>query len=67
MTNGVLVFCSHPHSNEYLCFQKIMKAEYMIPDGFPDQATDLVKALLVRSSLHHHTIIAHYRLKELLI
>lgn len=33
--------------NEYLCFQKIMKAEYMIPDGLPDQATDIVKSLLV--------------------
>lgn len=33
--------------NEYLCFQKVMKADYVIPDGFPDMGTDLVKALLV--------------------
>ena len=37
-----------PCSNEYLCFQRVMKAEYVVPDGFPDQATDLVKSLLVR-------------------
>lgn len=36
--------------NEYLCFQKVMKGEYVVPDGFPDQGTDLVKSLLVRSS-----------------
>ena len=34
--------------NEYLCFQKITKLEYDIPEGFPDNATDLVTRLLVR-------------------
>lgn len=33
--------------NEYLCFQKITKLEYEIPEGFPDNATDLVTKLLV--------------------
>lgn len=32
--------------NEYLCFQKITKLEYKIPDGFPDNATDVVTQLL---------------------
>ncbi|XP_019853875.1 PREDICTED: 3-phosphoinositide-dependent protein kinase 1-like [Amphimedon queenslandica] len=34
-------------ANEYLCFQKIIKHEYSIPDGFPDNAKDLVENLLV--------------------
>lgn len=34
--------------NEYLCFQKITKLEYSIPEGFPDQATDIVTKLLVQ-------------------
>jgi 3-phosphoinositide dependent protein kinase-1 len=33
--------------NEYMCFQKVMKGDYVVPDGFPDQGTDLVKSLLV--------------------
>ncbi|XP_064406861.1 3-phosphoinositide-dependent protein kinase 1-like [Halichondria panicea] len=33
--------------NEYLCFQKITKLEYMIPEGFPDNARDLVSKLLL--------------------
>ena len=37
------------HRNEYLCFQKVMKGDYITPNGFPDQGTDLVKSLLVRS------------------
>ena len=32
-----------------MCFQKVMKGDYVVPDGFPDQGTDLVKSLLVRS------------------
>ena len=36
-----------PPRNEYLCFQKITKLEYSIPEGFPDNATDLVTRLLV--------------------
>ena len=43
----LLVFS--PHRNEYMCFQKVMKGDYVVPDGFPDQGTDLVKSLLVRS------------------
>ena len=35
--------------NEYLCFQKITKLEYVIPEGFPDTAKDLVSRLLVIS------------------
>lgn len=33
--------------NEYLCFQKITKLEYMFPDGFPDHAKNLVSEILV--------------------
>ena len=36
-----------PYRNEYLCFQKITKLEYSIPDGFPDNAKDVVTKLLV--------------------
>ncbi|KAK4699382.1 succinate dehydrogenase (ubiquinone) flavoprotein subunit, partial [Phenoliferia sp. Uapishka_3] len=32
---------------EYLMFQKIIKLEYEFPDGFPDEARDLVQKLLV--------------------
>jgi len=34
-------------SNEYLCFQKITKLEYMYPDGFPENAKNLVSKILV--------------------
>ncbi|KAF2864323.1 kinase-like protein [Piedraia hortae CBS 480.64] len=33
--------------NEYLTFQKILALDYSFPDGFPDQAKDLVQRLLV--------------------
>ncbi|XP_065899379.1 3-phosphoinositide-dependent protein kinase 1-like [Dysidea avara] len=33
--------------NEYLCFQKITKLEYMFPDGFPDHAKDLISKILI--------------------
>lgn len=33
--------------NEYLCFQKITKLDYKVPEGFPDTARDLVTNLLV--------------------
>ena len=55
--------------NEYLCFQKITKLEYDIPEGFPDNATDLVTRLLVRC----HVIVTrreshvHYVLCSLLL
>ncbi|XP_033096287.1 3-phosphoinositide-dependent protein kinase 1-like isoform X2 [Anneissia japonica] len=32
---------------EYLIFQKILKLEYVFPDGFPEKARDLVQKLLV--------------------
>lgn len=32
--------------NEYLCFQKITKLDYKIPEGFPDHARHLVTQLL---------------------
>ena len=35
------------YRNEYLCFQKIIKHEYSVPEGFPDIAKDLVEKLLV--------------------
>ena len=41
--------------NEYLCFQKITKLEYSIPEGFPDQATDIVTKLLVSAAQQFHT------------
>ena len=34
-------------SNEYQVFQKIMKLEYEIPEGFDSLGKDLVKNLLV--------------------
>jgi len=34
-------------ANEYLTFQKIVALEYKIPDGFPEDAKDLVQRLLV--------------------
>ena len=42
--------CVNPfllYRNEYLCFQKITKLEYSIPDGFPDNAKEVVTKLLV--------------------
>lgn len=45
-TNELVCACLAPR-NEYLCFQKITKLEYSIPEGFPDNATDLVTRLLV--------------------
>ena len=41
------------HRNEYLCFQKITKLEYSIPEGFPDNAKDVVTKLLVNSNIVH--------------
>ncbi|XP_071964338.1 3-phosphoinositide-dependent protein kinase 1-like isoform X2 [Antedon mediterranea] len=32
---------------EYLIFQKILKLDYVFPDGFPEKAKDLVQKLLV--------------------
>lgn len=43
----LLLYVGFPHRNEYLCFQKITKLEYSIPDGFPDNAKDVVTKLLV--------------------
>jgi hypothetical protein len=34
-------------SHEYQIFQKIVKLEYEVPDGFPSDAKDLVTKLLV--------------------
>lgn len=36
--------------SEYLTWQKIKHLEYSFPDGFDEQAKDLVQRLLVRSS-----------------
>jgi 3-phosphoinositide dependent protein kinase-1 len=35
-------------ANEYLCFQKIIKLEYTIPEGFSEDARDLILNLLVK-------------------
>ena len=43
-----------PYRNEYLCFQKITKLEYSVPDGFPDNAKDVVTKLLV--SYYRHNV-----------
>ena len=40
-------------SNEYLCFQKITKLEYMFPDGFPDHAKNLVSEILVSTRTYN--------------
>ena len=48
------------HRNEYLCFQKITKLEYDIPEGFPDNATDLVTRLLVRCHVIVTRLESHY-------
>ena len=47
-----------PHRNEYLCFQKITKLEYSIPDGFPDNAKDVVTKLLVHiyNNYYEHSL-----------
>ena len=37
--------------NEYLIFQKITRLEYDFPEGFPEDAKDLVKKLLVLNPL----------------
>eukprot|EP00824_Muranothrix_gubernata_P023834 TRINITY_DN6645_c0_g1_i2.p1 TRINITY_DN6645_c0_g1~~TRINITY_DN6645_c0_g1_i2.p1 ORF type:complete len:445 (-),score=105.48 TRINITY_DN6645_c0_g1_i2:16-1350(-) len=50
---GCIVFhmlAGHPPfkaPSEYLVFQKIIKAEFFFPDGFSEQARDLVSRLLV--------------------
>lgn len=33
--------------NDYMTFQKILKMEYVFPEGFPDDAKDLVQRLLL--------------------
>ena len=43
----VCAFLLSVDRNEYLCFQKITKLEYSIPEGFPDNAKDVVTKLLV--------------------
>ena len=48
-------FLSLLHRNEYLCFQKITKLEYSIPEGFPDNAKDVVTKLLV-NSIYYNTL-----------
>lgn len=35
-------------ASDYMTWQKIKKLEYDFPDGFNDQAKDLVQKLLVR-------------------
>ena len=42
-----IVHCVGGGRNEYLCFQKITKLEYKVPEGFPDNARDIVEKLLV--------------------
>jgi len=47
---NIILFKLHGHlstSNEYLCFQKITKLEYMFPDGFPENAKNLISKILV--------------------
>jgi 3-phosphoinositide dependent protein kinase-1 len=38
--------------SEYLTWQKIKQLEYSFPDGFDEQAKDLVQKLLVSSQLY---------------
>ena len=38
--------------SEYLTWQKIKQLEYSFPDGFDEQAKDLVQRLLVRIFCH---------------
>ena len=40
-------------SNEYLCFQKTTKLEYMFPDGFPDHAKNIVNEILVSTCMYN--------------
>ena len=35
-------------ATDYLTFQKILKREMEYPDGFPDEARDLIETILVR-------------------
>ncbi len=43
----IMISCSSNSSNEYLCFQKIIKSEFTVPDAFQDTPRDLVTKLLV--------------------
>jgi hypothetical protein len=41
--------------SEYLTWQKIKQIDYAFPDGFDQEAKDLVQKLLVNSAVPTHT------------